>query len=97
MWQHHAHLFCGLILTWLLGINHVTLHYIRCDILSLLAFKLILKNTPVRNMIWSYQSKLATRPGSYRGILLEVIRPKSKRKKGSFQHTHQSLCLEEFR
>lgn len=29
----------------------------------------------------SYQSKLATRPGSYRVILFEVIHPKSKRKK----------------
>lgn len=42
---------------------------------------LILKNIPVCNMILSYQSKLATRPGSYRVILLEVIRPRSKRKK----------------
>lgn len=31
------------------GGNHITLHYIQYDILSLLDFELILKNTPVRN------------------------------------------------
>lgn len=31
------------------GGNHITLHYIQYDILSLLDFKLVLKNTPVRN------------------------------------------------